>query len=70
MLSINKVALSPPSRLEIGLIPAAAAPTGPLSRLKVQAEWPDASLWQRLLSGERRRNPDVALQVPLNPDRR
>lgn len=40
MLSINNVALSPPSRLEIGLIPAAAAPTGPLSRLKVQAEWP------------------------------
>lgn len=42
----------------------------PLERIvfseQVQAEWPDASLWQRLLSGERRRNPAVQLQV--SPD--
>jgi len=30
---------------------------------QVQAEWPDASLWQRLLSGQRQRNPAVTLQV-------
>ena len=33
---------------------------------QVQAEWPDASLWQRLLRGERQRNPAVMLQV--SPD--
>lgn len=40
----------------------------PLERIvfsdQVQAEWPDATLWQRLLSGERHRNPTVELQVP------
>ncbi len=40
----------------------------PLERIvfsdQVQAEWPDATLWQRLLSGERHRNPPVELQVP------
>ncbi len=40
----------------------------PLERIvfseQVQAEWPDATLWQRLLSGERHRNPAVELQVP------
>lgn len=40
----------------------------PLERIvfsdQVRAEWPDATLWQRLLSGERQRNPAVELQVP------
>lgn len=30
---------------------------------QVQAEWPDARLWQRLLGGQRQRNPAVTLQV-------
>ena len=46
MLSINNVALPPPSKLEIGLIPTAATPTGPLARLKVQAAWPGQSAAQ------------------------
>jgi 6-pyruvoyltetrahydropterin/6-carboxytetrahydropterin synthase len=39
----------------------------PLERIvfsdQVRAEWPDATLWQRLLNGERQRNPAVELQV-------
>lgn len=30
---------------------------------QVQAEWPDPTLWQRLLAGGRRSNPSVDLQV-------
>lgn len=43
----------------MGALPLAAIVFSP----QVQAEWPDAGLWQRLLDGRRHRNPTVTPQV-------
>ena len=53
MLSINNTSLPPPGKLDIALIPAAASPSGPLVRLRVQAEWAgqSAASMQQILTG-------------------